>query len=258
MFLAQVIQTASDGRLLGDARNWARYLALVMNRALIVVGLLVAVGLFVGLALTPTPDLGELGGSEVANPDELGLAVATRAAVAEPERGAHSGDEPASSGVGGSDRGPQLDRKRADEMRELLQALYAGQLAAEAEQGEPGALPPGSMPAPEGTGNQADRALGAYVGRVMREQFVPLASDCYDQLLERSSEARGEAILAFSIMGEPSVGAVVVDADLDERSTLLEAEFRTCVRESMYAVVFDAPPVGNPTVTVRQTLEFSP
>jgi hypothetical protein len=154
--------------------------------------------------------------------------------------------------------GPSRDRQRADELRELLAAMYAGQLSAQEAAGDASATSGARMPAPEGEGNQSDKPLGKYVGRMMREQFAPLAGECYDQLLERTPDAEGQVTLEFSIMGDPSVGGVVVDAGFGEATNLSEGEFTTCIRESMYSVVFDAPPKGHATVSVAQSLEFSP
>lgn len=149
--------------------------------------------------------------------------------------------------------GPVRDRRRADELREALAALYAEQLSAGDQPAEAPHMPP-----VRGTGNQAQTELGEYVGRVMREQFVPLATSCYEPLLERRPSLAGNVALEFSILGEPAVGGVVVDVALGEATTLLDVEFETCITESMYSVIFAAPPKGHPAVTVTQSLEFAP
>jgi hypothetical protein len=41
-------------------------------------------------------------------------------------------------------------------------------------------------------------------------------------------------------------------------TTLDDKSFETCITESMYAVVFDAPPDGHPTLTVTQAFELAP
>ncbi len=151
--------------------------------------------------------------------------------------------------------GPAKDRTRADALREALVALYAGQLAAQ-EQG--GGAPGAAMPLPTSDGNQADGPLGQYIGRVMNEQFVPLAGSCYEQLLEAQPSAAGSVTLEFSIMGDEAVGGVVVDAGLGDGTTLDQPEFATCVKESLLALIFDAPPRGHPTVSVTQNLTFEP
>jgi len=150
---------------------------------------------------------------------------------------------------------PVHDRARADALRKLLFALYASRLEPAADAGVPS---PTRMPAPAATGNQADKALGQYVARVMREQFVPLAGSCYEELLSRHPEARGNVTLKFSIMGDDAAGGVVVDAALGKGAKLGDEQFAVCVEESLYSVVFEPPPTGHPTVTVEQSLELAP
>lgn len=145
--------------------------------------------------------------------------------------------------------GPVRDRARADLLREALTARLAVGAGDDAE---------GAMPAPDGSGNQASAPLGRYVAKVMEEQFAPLATSCYEQLLARKATAAGAVELEFSIAGDRAVGGVVLDVALGKGSTLSDAEFSTCITESMYAVVFDAPPDGHPTVTVTQSFEFAP
>lgn len=150
--------------------------------------------------------------------------------------------------------GPDRDPQRATALREALAAMYAERLEAEAR--DAGGVD--TMPGPVGDGNQADAPLGDYVRRVMAEQFVPLAVSCYEELLERNRGAAGHIELAFSIMGHPSVGGVVVDVELAEGTTLDDPTFATCVRESMYSVVFDAPPGGRGTLSVTQGFSLEP
>lgn len=144
--------------------------------------------------------------------------------------------------------GPAKDRARADRLREALTALLAGKHTTD----------DGTMPSPVGTGNQAKEALGRYVDAVMHEQFVPLAGSCYEALLERRPQAQGAVTLDFSIVGERSVGGVVLDVEVGLGPQLKGGDFETCLRESMYSVVFDAPPGEDGTVTVTQSFELSP
>lgn len=144
-------------------------------------------------------------------------------------------------------RGPVRDAVTASAIREALIARKAVELGNA-----------GSMPGPVGTGNQAGKPLGQYVERTMREQFLPLASECYETLLAAHPNAAGNVALEFSVLGDPAVGGVVVDVNLGPETTLVSPEFRTCMSESMYAVVFDAPPGKDGAVTVKQSFELSP
>jgi hypothetical protein len=144
--------------------------------------------------------------------------------------------------------GPVEDRERANRLREALMALVAAHEGAG----------PGVMPSLAGEGNQADQALGGYVKTVMQEQFVPMAGSCYETLLEQAPAAQGNVELDFSILGDPSVGGVVIDVTVTADGKLESEVFTTCLRESMYAVVFDAPPDGRSTVTVKQSFALTP
>jgi hypothetical protein len=135
--------------------------------------------------------------------------------------------------------------ERAALIREALVARKAVQAGA-------------AMPEPRGVGNQVDKPLGDYVARTMREQFLPLATECYEALLSSVPNAAGNVALQFSVLGDPAVGGVVVDVTLGKGTTLTNDEFRTCMSESMYSVVFDAPPGKDGSVSVEQSFELAP
>jgi len=141
--------------------------------------------------------------------------------------------------------GPVRDAQRAALIRDALIARQAMQAEATAQE-------------PLGTGNQAQKALSDYVARLMSEQFLPLATECYEALLSAQPQAAGTVTLEFSVLGDPVVGGVVVDVTLGKETTLADETFRTCMTESMYAVVFDAPPGKDSTVSVKQSFELSP
>jgi len=114
------------------------------------------------------------------------------------------------------------------------------------------------MPAPEGTGNQAQRPLGKYIQQTVRQQFVPLAASCYDELLQKEPAAKGRLVLELEVVGDSSVGGVVNDVELGEGTSFGESDFTTCVRESLLSTVFDAPPEGQQSVTISYPLELAP
>lgn len=149
-------------------------------------------------------------------------------------------------------RGPERSADKASLLREALIARKAQQLGATS------ALAGAHMPDRDSTGNQVGKPLGDYVRRVMQEQFLPLAGECYEQLLAHKPEMAGNVELEFSILGDPSVGGVVVDVDLADGTTLRDPDFRTCMTESMYSVIFDAPPGNDGSVSVKQSFELSP
>jgi hypothetical protein len=156
---------------------------------------------------------------------------------------------------------PVLDRKRADEMREQLRALFA-EAGAMWGTGEPDpvAAPRAGfpeMPAPAGSGNQAQSAQGKYIQSVVREQFFPLARQCYESASAKHPGLAGKVVLEFRIVGDKRVGGVVDQATLGDAGTLRDDAFSQCMTESMMSVSFDAPPHGG-EVTVKYPIEFSP
>jgi hypothetical protein len=194
----------------------------------------------------------------------------TTAATEDPDLLAAGGTRPGSGGSaprepgsGASPEGPKLDRARADEMREKLHALFAeaGAMALMAGSPvEPDASPEAGPPRPF-----AVAALDAgpekfspeYIKDRVHEDLFPLAKGCYADALKRNPKLSGRLSVAFRIIGDPKVGGVVDEAHLADDTTIQDTEMQTCVRESMMAVSFDAPPNGG-EVTVIYPIEFSP
>ena len=54
------------------------------------------------------------------------------------------------------------------------------------------------------------------------------------------------------------MGGVVVDAALGSGTTLKDKTFETCITDAMYSAIFEPPPAGHPTVSVKQALELEP
>jgi hypothetical protein len=146
-------------------------------------------------------------------------------------------------------------RERADELRRVLRKLWADRAAANPEQST-GA--PSRMPASDGKGNQADKPLGKYIRSVVEEQFTPLAKDCYAELLERVPNIAGNLVLEMNISGALSVGGVVENVSVADGATLKDSTFLTCMQESMYSLVLDAPPEDNESITVKYPISVSP
>lgn len=155
------------------------------------------------------------------------------------------------------------NRERADEIRRaLFRALGDpkehpdGAPPSKGAEAESAKTP--SMPAPE-AGNSAKGALGDYVKGVVREQFFPMARDCYEELLGRHPDGGGDIALDFTIGGDEDLGGVVELADVNSKlSSIQDEAFALCLRESMYGVVFDAPPPGHPRVSVTYPIRFAP
>jgi len=159
---------------------------------------------------------------------------------------------------------PVLDRRRADEMRARILALLA--------EAGPGRVPDPVPPEPRraasagnrfrempsgGPGNQAKSAQGDYIRSVVRDDFFPLAQQCYAGAMTKHPGLRGTVELDFRIVGDTKVGGVVDEASLGDAGDLHDDDFTECMTQSMMSVTFDAPPGGG-EVTVKYPISFSP
>jgi hypothetical protein len=105
---------------------------------------------------------------------------------------------------------------------------------------------------------QAGKYDPSYIRQVIREDLFPMVRKCYESALVRAPKLGGRLVMTFKIVGDPSVGGVVEDADFGAESTLKDEEMATCVRESLMTVTFDKPPSGGGFVTVKYPIAFSP
>ncbi|HWA78517.1 MAG TPA: AgmX/PglI C-terminal domain-containing protein [Polyangiaceae bacterium] len=169
------------------------------------------------------------------------------------------------SSTGGAP-GTRRDRAAANAIRARLEALRQEAASASSASAAATNRPADAsntrggnlMPAPSGAGNQAKAELGKYIQKTVREQFRPLASACYEELLTRDPAARGKLELSVVIGGDPSVGGVVESAEALPDSTLKDPSFVTCMVESMMALQFDAPPDDRSRVNFKYPFELSP
>lgn len=157
--------------------------------------------------------------------------------------------------------GPILDREKADRMRAaILQALAA-----------PAPLPPnGAIPSEPPTHHLDEHpsmpsfsdsdggALRDYIKSVIHDDYFPLAKQCYEASLSKNPKLGGRISMSFEIVGDKKIGGVVDNAAYDdEETTIIDPELRTCLRESMMSVSFDAPPKDG-KVTVKYPITFAP
>jgi hypothetical protein len=141
------------------------------------------------------------------------------------------------------------DAAKREELRtRLLAAAAENEAHAQAEHEHPAAAPPS-----RGQRETNDiEEFGRFVAQAIREDFVPMARECARDLSRRKPGAHGTATVAFELLGDSKIGGVVNEAEvLKQGSTLRDADFETCVRESLYGVYFDPPPAGG-----RATLRF--
>jgi hypothetical protein len=166
-------------------------------------------------------------------------------------------------GSGNDEPGPKLDRAKADKMREEIRALLAeaGPLglmgAASAEPAAPRDAGFPTMPTLGNWDGGDPKVDPKYIQQRVHEDLFPIARACYGDALKRDPKTSGKLVVSFRIIGDHKVGGVVDDAKLTDETTISDPEFQTCVRESMMAVSFDAPP-NDQEITVVYPIVFSP
>lgn len=171
--------------------------------------------------------------------------------------------------VAGAGRAPTV-RKLAsrDARQQLLQAIRdARELRARAaasaatEAGEPtsaghsGAAvprPATAMSADDGSGEDVD---ADYI-RDAVAALVPTIKECYIAAQDSAPGIAGQLVVHFTIEGEPGVGGLVTEAEIDgERSDIQDPMMRECVRQTMFDLEID-PPTDGGTVSVTYPFTF--
>jgi hypothetical protein len=152
------------------------------------------------------------------------------------------------------------DRRTRDDVRERIYAAF-GEVPPERHRPRAGTAAPGRTSSGENLRAAAASADAGplepeYIKARIREDFVPLAKECYEAALERDPKLAGKMVFWFEIVGDEGVGGVVESADLVEGSTLDEAELTTCMRESLLSISFEAPR-GSGRVTVKYPFDLS-
>lgn len=151
------------------------------------------------------------------------------------------------------DGGPASVRDRA--VRAQIRAAIVRAWSAGGTGAEPGV----NAPIPPRTGTlSADFIRGR-----IREDFVPMAGECYESLLRRRPGVGGRVVMEFEIVADANHGGLVEDARMVPHdggvpdAGLEEAEFLTCMRESMMTVAF-LRPEGDGRMTVRYPFRLRP
>jgi hypothetical protein len=130
----------------------------------------------------------------------------------------------------------------------------------------PAAPSPGSGPV--GSDAPSDepphgRLSKEYIRETVSEA-VPLIRECYEMALEEQNEQGGEGHdlsgtlrVRFVIAGEPDVGGMVQEAEVETDEGLAASEtLSECVRETVYTLEFE-PPEGGGEVIVTYPFRFS-
>ncbi len=96
-----------------------------------------------------------------------------------------------------------------------------------------------------------------YIRAAVRE-LIPLLTDCYEQGLARDPTIAGSVVANFTIQGEPDVGGLVTESQIDaDRSTLADPAVRECIQQTMYSLQID-PPANGGVVHVSYPFTFAP
>jgi hypothetical protein len=110
---------------------------------------------------------------------------------------------------------------------------------------------------PSGAHAASSHLSREYIQAVIRRDFFPLAMSCYESALARVPTLRGRVVVDFMIVGDAKLGGIVDQARINDRSDIDDEELRTCLRESMLSMVFEAPE-NDGWVTVTYPFGFEP
>jgi hypothetical protein len=155
------------------------------------------------------------------------------------------------------------DRARRDEVRRQIFLAWSHAASATQTHAEAPAADPLRAPMPTLDGGSVDPD---YLRARIREDFLPMAAQCYDQWTARApGAAAGRVVADFVILGDEHVGGVVDEVTLEsperdagpDAAVLGDGDFQTCLRESMLAMAFQAPP-GRGRLRVRYPFRFAP
>jgi hypothetical protein len=145
--------------------------------------------------------------------------------------------------------GVRIDPKLRDEVRAKFERGLEGR-GVERD-------PHTGLTIPSGAHAASTNLSREYIQARIRRDFYPLAISCYESALARQPTLGGRIVVDFMIVGDAKVGGIVDQAEINPRSDIEDAEFRTCLRESMLSMVFEAPE-NDGWVTVTYPFVFAP
>ncbi len=152
-------------------------------------------------------------------------------AVPEPTVRKPAGAAPA---VSERTRTERRDRATTDALRQQLRTLQR-----QAPRRRDGS---GAPPAEGDHAEPAEPNLDPeYIQARVREDLLPIAQECYESALEDDPKLGGTLTMTFAIVGDPSVGGVVDEANTDPSSEISDPALLECMRESMLSLSFPAP-----------------
>jgi hypothetical protein len=145
----------------------------------------------------------------------------------------------------------ERDKQKRDHVRDLIYKAYGFTPP------KPGEKPPRGEKLHAPLGRDAATISPEYIRERVREDFFPLARECYEAALEAQPKLAGKLVISFVIVGDDEIGGVVDSAELTEGNTIVDEELVTCMLESMLSMSFEAPSGGG-SVTVTYPFLLSP
>lgn len=181
-----------------------------------------------------------------------------RADAAAPKAEAVAGPTPTPEPSARARSAPRKDLAQRNLMRQrILDAMHARERAAEHDAGSTGHEPdpqPASAPAPRpaeaddgepAAGSLVDRTGNhGYLVKVMNEDLMPLADECYELALEEQPDLEGMLVMQLEIIGEEEIGGVVDSVQPASDNELSHPTLVECVRESILATTLPPPEQG--------------
>ncbi len=148
---------------------------------------------------------------------------------------------------------PKLDSETSARKRSQIQQALADRSGSPASR----SADPAGAPANDDEDSEPPALDAEYIRARIKEDLLPVAIECYESALADDPKLAGKLVMNFTILGDPEVGGVVDEAAVDaDQSTLANEFVRECMRESLMAISFDAPPEGG-QVEVTYPFEFA-
>lgn len=145
---------------------------------------------------------------------------------------------------------PRLRRFKSTEARQELERDI-GRAAAKREQRAAGGS--GSS---HGGGGQ-DFVLTKEDIQGAMQEIRPLIVECYEMALETTPDLAGKLTVAFTIVGEPDIGTIVSEAELESDDGMTDdADFSECVEQTILSLELPAPEAGGGEIFVRYPFIF--
>jgi len=140
---------------------------------------------------------------------------------------------------------PESKSEPENQLRRSLQQKFGRSSAPRAGEQEPPVEPPPSWSSlPE-----------SYVVGIVREQLIPVAQSCYEDLL--TDDLGGEMSLSVSVIGDAEVGGVVDRVDITDADASVQGDLTECVRQAAYDMEFDPPEHGQGVGEFSLSIRFS-